>query len=275
MLRHLIANISETAKYSRPRNSGSKRAYFDKKWGSDAAFDKNMDRSQYETLAFADYGGQGQINDQILIQYKTKFSEDPSAFLDKLAKETQDFIVNREHLAERVKRDDALRNTHMVFLMEQLFETLTFYSFELNNAVGFGPLHIATTSPRFVTEAVRFNRLRDAEEVVTYYRARLSTSTLSLVMRGDKNGIQIFIMPVARAIGLSKQESFYRPLVTLQAKVSDDQIFWCQEDGSSVSVCALEALCMNLFQEFVAKNRISLLEQTNSRNSGADPVEVD
>src|SRR5579883_2260304 len=218
MLRALITNIQAIAKTSKKKHI-TREPYFDRQWGADAAFSKTVDREDFNVVGAQDTAAE--IYEQILVMYKTtKIESNRSSFLTKLAGESQEFLEEQRKRLEKAQKEDELCHNSMAAMVEQLFEILKSYAYELNNSLGYGPLHVAATNPQKVTEIVKFNSLRQAEETVTYYRARLSTPYFSLVLRGDKKGIQFFVMPVSRAIGLSKQECHFLPIAKLSTHIN-------------------------------------------------------
>ena len=120
-------------------------------------------------------------------------------------------------------------------------------------------MHVACTNPQSVTEVIKFNYLRQAEETVTYSRARLSTPSFSLVLRGDTKGIHFYIMPVGRAIGLSQQECHFLPIARLTTIVENDTVGWMGESGRALTPTQVESLCMNLFERLIQETKQQVL----------------
>lgn len=252
MLRALLTNIQALAK--NPSNKHiTKQPYFDRQWGKNTAFQKSVNRDEY-VVETADHTAD--IHDQILVQFKTtKVNSGRNTFLSKIAVDSFDFIQEQKMRMAKAKQEETLCHNSMATMMEHIFEILKSYAYELNNALGYGPLHVAATNPQAVTEIVKFNSLRQAEETVTYYRARLSTPFYSLVLRGDKKGIQFYIMPVARAIGLSKQECHFIPVMRLSTHVYDGTVAWSCDNARSLSPSMVELICMNLFQRLIEETK--------------------
>lgn len=264
MLRALLTNIQILTKSTRSRKRAANEVHFDKQWGNDAAFEKTVDR---KVFAVEKQEQAAEINDQILVMFKTsqpkvgKTGRD--SFLSQMAEDSIDFIQEQKRRMLIAQQEEQLCHNSMAAMTEHIFEILKSYSYELNNALGYGPLHVASTSPQTVTEVIKFNSVRQAEESVTYYRARLSTPSYSLVMRGDKRGIQFFVMPVSRALGLSKQESNFTPVMTLSTQMIDGEVAWQTDCGKSLTPSMVEVICMNLFRGLINDTKALVRKELN------------
>lgn len=266
MLRALITNIQAIAKTSKQKHI-TKEPYFDKQWGSGAAFCKSVSREDYNIAGASDTAAE--IYEQILVMYKTtKIEPSRNSFLNKLAFDSKEFLQEQRERLERAQKEEELCHASMAAMVEHIFEILKSYAYELNNTLGYGPLHVAATNPQKVTEIVKFNSLRQAEETITYYRARLSTPYFSLVLRGDKKGIQFFLMPVSRAIGLSAQESHFLPIAKLTTHVSAGDVTWCS-DERMLTASLVELICMNVFQRLIEQTK-EQVRQDNCFNAKQD-----
>ncbi|MBX9571156.1 MAG: hypothetical protein K2X77_19825 [Candidatus Obscuribacterales bacterium] len=263
MLRALLTNIRAIA--GNHTVNATKEPFFDKKWGNNAGFKKNIDKASYEILC-DDSEHQALINDQILVMYKTKLSDSRSRFLSRMASDSLDFIEDQKNQRRRQKQEELLCNSSMTAMIDHVYEVIKAYSYELNNALGFGPLHVAATNPQTVTEIVKFNKLRQAEETLSYYRARLSTNSHSLVMRGDKNGIQFYVIPVARVIGLSKQEEKFLPAFKICTRLVNGTVIWETDGGAPLTSSRLEVICMNLFQRLIDDTKAQVVRDQQSQD---------
>jgi hypothetical protein len=131
----------------------------------------------------------------------------------------------------------------------------------LNNAVAFSPLHMAATNPKVVTEVVKYDKLRNPIETVTLNRARLSTSRFSLIVRGDKRGIEFFVIPVSRAIGLSKQEAHYKPSAAFKTLLEGQRVYWETTEGKPLNSYHVEMVCMEMFHLLVEHTKAQVLAE--------------
>lgn len=258
MLQALLTNIQALAK-STKRQHVTKEPYFDRKWGDNAAFQKNLDKASFEVET---QDSAAQIHEQILVMYKaapqTKASAERGTFLSHMAVESMDFIKEQRNKLDRAQREETLCHSSMAAMIEHVFEILKAYSYELNNALGYGPLHVATTNPQAVTEVLKFNKMRQAEESVTFHRGRLSTPSFSLIVRGDKRGIHFYILPVERAIGLSQQECHFIPVMRLSTKLIGNSVFWETDCGKQLTPSMVEMICMSLFERLIEETKIQV-----------------
>lgn len=272
MLKALLTNIQTMAKHNRPTNP-SKSPFFDQQWGKNAGFQKNTDRAKYNTLEVTEKDFTAQIHDQILVLHKTPINAERSKFLNRIAHESVNFLAEQRAAREQADRAELLCRSSMAALMDHLFEILKAYAYELNNAVGFSPLHMAATNPQAVMEVTKYDKLRNPLETITLHRGRLSTSRYSLVLRGDQNGIEFFLIPVSRAIGLSKQEQNYAPVRAFKTRLEKTGVIWETSDGKPLGVYQVETACMELFLELVERTKAQVRaeeedEEVSKRKAG-------
>jgi hypothetical protein len=247
----LLTNIKEIAKTHKPHHFG-KDTFFDKKWGRNTAFQKNLDRTDYEQED-SDDGAETQLRDEIINRVKAKGTG--GAFVAKMANESVAFLNRLKQRQDTAARQQMLCNQSMTELLSLMFELIKSYSYDYNNAVGYGPLHIAITHPQTVTEVMRYDRQRNPLESITYFRARISTSSHSLVIRGQEDGIVFFILPVARALGLTKQETNYEPATLLRINADDSQVHWETKLGTPLTPSQVEQISMALFQWLIEETK--------------------
>ena len=196
--------------------------------------------------------------EQTLVSYKVGASNVGRAgFIEKITKDAMEFLAN--HRGERYKaiREEIAYNQAMVSLIERLFDSLRLYCFQFNRALGWPELHVTTTKPEFVSEVMRYNKLREPIESYSYYRARLSTRHVSLMMRGRRDKIEFFLLPPDKVIALSLTEANYEPISRLNALLTGDLVTWGL-DGAELTEAGYEVLCMQLFEKLIAKSREEL-----------------
>lgn len=256
MLTALLTNIKEIAKTSKPTYF-TKDTFFDKKWGRNTAFQKTLDKSGYEHED-TDEDQESQLRDEILVRLKSKGGG--GCFVSGIASESIAFLDSLKNRKDSKAKQQRLCNQSMNELLALIFELLKSYAYDYNHAVGYGPLHIAITDPQTVTEVLRFDRQRNPLESVTYYRARLSTASHSLVLRGQDDGIVFFILPVARALGLTKQEAHYEPATLLRIKAENNLVHWETKIGTPLTPSSVEAICMAVFQWLIEETKAHIAE---------------
>lgn len=260
MLRALLTNIQTIAQRNKPINP-SKSPFFDQKWGKNAGFLKNTDRARYKTFEVTEQDHAAQIHDRILVMHKTPINTERGEFLSRIADESRSFLAMQRAMREQAALEDTICQTSMTTMMDHLFEIFKAYAYELNNAVGFSQLHMAATNPQSVTEVTKFDKMRNPLETVTHQRARLSTSRFSLVLKGDKKGIEFFIIPVDKALGLSRQEVNYGAIFAIQVRLEKANAYWETHEGKPLTSFHVESICMELFHTLVEATKAQVRKE--------------
>lgn len=145
-------------------------------------------------------------------------------------------------------------------LLTLLFELLKIHAHEYNAAVGLGPFHIEITPPQNVMEVVKADRMSGVQVTVTFFRAKLCTSTHALSLRADPNGLAFFIMPIERMLGLSRQEALFEPETFLRLTIHKGKVYWQTKAGLPLTMSRVEGMSRALFQW--------LIERTSDRVNG-------
>jgi hypothetical protein len=138
--------------------------------------------------------------------------------------------------------------------VDKIFSHLQHFMFEFNKVASGTDLQVSGTISGAVTEVIRLNKFKEAEETRSYFRARLSTRTYSLTIRGKEQAIDFFLLPVNRAMALSREEDEYTPLATLDIKISGNGMMWRLADGYP-TVDSLESLSMWLFSQLIEQSK--------------------
>jgi hypothetical protein len=205
------------------------------------------------------------MSGQILAQSGATGGSTSNTWLNSLKHDSRRFL---EHYTggrlEKIQETQLIKEAVEV-TVDRLFSCLQGYAYEFNK-VAFGTdLHVSGTMSGDVKEVLNYNKFREAEKTRTFFRARLSTHFYSLVIRGDKNLIDCFVMPVNHAMALSRLEGEYIPLATIEIKVNEDGIVWrsAAEDSSFDS---LEDLCAWLFKELIEQTRRAILVRNRGGN---------
>lgn len=196
--------------------------------------------------------------EQTLVSYKVGASNVGRAgFIEKITKDAMDFLASHRGERYRAIREELAYNQAMAALIERLYDSLRLYCFQFNRSLGWPELHVTCTKPEFVTEVMRYNKLREPTESYTYYRARLSTRHVTLMMRGRRDTIEFFLIPPDKVIALSLTEANYEPVSSLRAKLVDDLVTW-ELDADVLTEGGYEVLCMQLFEKLIDESREEL-----------------
>jgi hypothetical protein len=200
-----------------------------------------------------------QLNEVILTRYQQAPDVERTSFVEKITQDSLDFLAKRQGMRLQQLQQAAMLNESMTNLVARMFTRMESYSLELNAYLGCLDLHTVATRAAHVREVTRYSKTRQPIETITYYRARIGTHTWSLVMRGREGRIEFFLLPVERVMGLSKTESLFEPIATIDAELIAelDTVEWIHEERP-LSELREEELCMNLFTKLIAATRESM-----------------
>ncbi len=235
-------------------SKSQKESVFSNRWGKDSAFNKNVDRAAYELCNPKKEAAQP-VNDQILNLHKLgPESNTRLKWMNRLAKDALAFIADQRGAKVRAIEEESQRYLSTKALIERLYYLLQVYALYFNQTAGWSSLQVTCTKPAFVTEVLRYNKLREPVETITTFRCRLSTRFLSLVLVGRIDCIEFRLLPVEEVIGLSRTEAAYEPFLVIDSYVKQNDISWtiCDEPLSNDS---LEDLCMDLFSILIEQTK--------------------
>ena len=203
------------------------------------------------------------LSEQIIVNSQTEMDMAGSDWMSKLKAESAQFLQEKTAPAPLTQRETIYKKG-IEILIDKIFGLLQHFMYEFNKVAAGTDLHVSGTISGDVTEVTRYNKFREAEETQTYFRARFSTRLYSLVLRGKDESIDIFLLPVNRTMALSKSENEYRPLSTIQVKITEEGMMWRLAEGYP-SVDSLEGLCMWLFRELIQKTKCATVGDSDSR----------
>lgn len=204
---------------------------------------------------------QAALVEQILGRSQCEPGQAGTAWMSQLKQNSAQFLHDQR--SHQPGSRDALYKRTVELLIDKMFGLLQQFMYEFNKVALGTDLYVAGTISGDVTEVTRFNKFREAEEKKTFFRARLSTRLYSLVFRGKDQSIDIYLLPVNQTMALSNMENEYRPLTTIEVKITEEGTMWRLSEGSP-SIDSLESLCMWLFGE--------LIENTKRASAGHSPV---
>ena len=167
---------------------------------------------------------------------------------------------SKTYLAEsRAAQWDGARRTSdvssaMVATVSQCFTIIQSCAEELNHALGQSELWVSCTAPAFVSESMSYNRRREATQTLTTFRARISSSKLSIVIKGKDDKVEFFLLPAQKVVGLSFAERDYNPLMSFVAARQEGEIRW-RVEGKPLTQERLERYIVELFKFFVDETR--------------------
>ncbi len=227
-----------------------------------AALSKSVDRRAYENVAAIDAAPlPNPLTQQILVYHESEPAEAGNDWMYKLKEESMQFLADQKGVELQNLYRESVYKKGIETLIDKIFGMLQRYTFEFNQIAAGTDLHVSGTISGEVTEVIRFNKMREAEETETYFRARISTRFYSLVMRGNAECVEFYLLPVNKIMALSKTENQYRPIARIQVRITEDGMMWRMEDGVP-NVDSLDELCMWLFSNLINETKYSTLRRS-------------
>lgn len=190
------------------------------------------------------------LSQQILVYHESQTAETGNDWMYRLKEDSMQYLAEKRGVHLQQIYRESIYKKGVETLIDKIYGLLQRYQFEFNQIAGGTELHVSGTISGDVTEVTRMNKMREAEETKTYFRARLSTRSFSLVMRGKDDCIDFYLLPVNKVMALSKSEGDYKPLTRIQVKISELGMMWRMADGNP-QVDSLDELCMWLFSALV------------------------
>jgi len=197
---------------------------------------------------------QVELSQKILVHHQSEPGSSDADWMVKLKQESVSYLQEKQGLALSALEVDPVYKKGIEILIDKIFGLLQRFMYEFNKVAAGTDLHVSGTISGDVTEVTRYNKFREAEETQTYFRARFSTRLYSLVLRGREQSVDIFLLPVNRTMALSSGEREFKPLATIQVKISEDGMMWRMAD-SNPPVDSLENLCMWLFSQLIERTK--------------------
>lgn len=153
---------------------------------------------------------------------------------------------------------ESVYKTGIAVLIDKIYALLQRYTYDFNRVAGGTDLHVSGTISGDVTEVIKFNRMREAEETATYFRCRFTTRHFGLVVRGYEDTVEAYIIPANMVMALSSAEDQYPPICVMQVKISEQGMMWRMKD-SEPPVDTLDQLSMWLFTKLVDETKKCLV----------------
>jgi len=260
-----MLNIGKT-RLTPSTKPASREAFLDTRWRHSADENKRFDKASFGMGSNRYYDETADLTEQILSSYNTCANEQRSSWMRDLARDSIEFIADVRGMQYRAVKKETLFNQSIAHIVTEIFTMLRTYSFEFNHSVGWNELYLTASKPSFVTEVTRYNIFREPVESVTNFRARLSTRSWSLVIRGRKNKIDVMLIPIYKVIGLSKAETEFPPILTLTGTLTKQQVNWYL-DNQLIQEGQLESLAMELFAALIHKSKEAIQNNVVEKDS--------
>ncbi|HEY9679028.1 MAG TPA: hypothetical protein V6C76_13545 [Drouetiella sp.] len=247
-----------SSKDPKPQDPKETRKFLDnhpaRQMGQGQGVNRNVDRSGFEPAGglpheMADER-EAALSKQILVYHESQNADTGNDWMYKLKEDSMQYLAEKRGIDLQQIYRESIYKKGVETLIDKIYGLLQRYQFEFNQVAGGTELHVSGTISGDVTEVTRFNRNREAEETKTYFRARLSTKSNALVIRGKDDAIEFYLLPVNKIMALSKSEVDYKPLARIQVKISELGMMWRMEN-STPSVDSLDELSMWLFSALI------------------------
>jgi hypothetical protein len=225
-----------------------------------SALTKNVDRRHFENAAPVESAPLPHfLSEQILVYHESEPATAGNDWMFKLKEESMQFLADQRGVELQKLYRESVYKKGIETLVDKIYGMLQRYMFEFNQIAAGTDLHVSGTISGDVTEVTRFNQMREAEETETYFRARISTRLYSLVLRGRNECVEFYLLPVNKIMALSKSENQYKPIASIQVKITEDGMMWRMENGLP-AVDSLDELCRWLFSSLVNETKHSTVK---------------
>lgn len=174
--------------------------------------------------------------------------------LDLISRDGDEFLqrYNQKKAAVKISEESSVQSS-MQAIVDKSFEIIEPYIAELNNTLSRSELRVASTAPQWVTENLKAYTGCNRK---SYYRARISTSRLSIVIRGSGGRVEFFVLPASIVMGLSASENRHSPLMSFQINTANTLFTEWEVESKPLTDDRMERYCLLLFYY--------LLEETKS-----------
>lgn len=252
---------------NKPRDPKETRKFLDNHPARQGGLSRQVDRAGFEnSVTVGDVTAderEAALSRQILVYHESQNAETGNDWMYKLKEDSMQYLAEKRGIDLQQIYRESIYKKGVETLIDKIYGLLQRYQFEFNQVAGGTELHVSGTISGDVTEVTRVNKMREAQETKTYFRARLSTRSHSLVLRGKDDAIDFYLIPVNKVMALSKSEVDYKPLARIQVKISELGMMWRMSDGNP-AVDSLDELCMWLFSHLITATK-----EAASKDDGA------
>jgi len=197
---------------------------------------------------------EAELNHQILVYHESQPAATGNDWMYKLKEESMKFLAEQRGVDLQDLYRESINKKGIETLIDKIFGLLQRYMFEFNQIAAGTDLQVTGTISGDVTEVLRYNQLREVEETKTFFRARVSTRYFSLTIRGAESSVQFYLVPTNMVMALSKIEKQYKPIATMQVKISEQGMMWRMKEAVP-PLDSLDELCMWLFSNLVQETK--------------------
>jgi hypothetical protein len=191
--------------------------------------------------------------------YQTRSAQINPEVLDLMANKNTEFLANQQRLKAARATEEQIIDASMRTVVETSFAAIEPYAAELNHKLARTEMRIACTAPDMVTEHT--GNVNSRVET-SYYRARISSKSFSIVIRGSGTTVNFYMLPVSLVMALSKSEDQFKPLMSFTATAHGAYLDW-QVEGKPLTAERQERFCLLLFNHLLEQTREHLTDQSS------------
>jgi hypothetical protein len=219
MVRALAPRKSDMRSQKRyPKNNA-----FCYRWRVIDNFNKTVERELFDLHLSGGAYHQSLQNERILALYKMTYRRNKSDFISKLTQDAMSFLDNRRSVLSKQVQEESAYTKSMAMIVDSLFNIVLSCSIELNTVLGFSELFVAATEPEVETYT------SNGQSKVRSLHFRFSTSTFGLVVHGQKNRINFYVVPIEELFGSKNPSSAHEPIASCTGGLVDDDVQWTME----------------------------------------------
>lgn len=200
---------------------------------------------------------------QILGNYRVRVQNVRLEFLQDITRESLNFLAGQKMLERQKMNMDEVIASSMRSVVDEVFTTLEPYISEFNRAVACTQLSVSCTNPAIVKEVLSFDSLRRPLHTVSSYRARVSTCRFSMVVRGQYDKVDFYLIPVEKVMALTNIESQHKPLMTFKGEDNGVGLVDWQVEGKPLTSDRLERYCLHCFDYLIEQTRDEIAAANN------------
>jgi hypothetical protein len=189
--------------------------------------------------------------------YQIRSAQIRPEVLELMANNNSAFLEDQERITAARAAENLLIDASMRTVVESSFAAIEPYAAELNHKLARTDMRIACTPPSLVTERTGAR----TDEETSYYRARISSKSFSIVIRGDSTTVNFYMLPVSVVMALSKSEDQFEPLMSFTATAHGAILDW-EVEGKPLTAERRERYCLLLFNHLLEQTREHLINQS-------------
>lgn len=192
------------------------------------------------------------FSDMILGSLKPRTGRETSKWIAGLSDEEGTEAVTEQPEApppapvqQPVKRNS---KQDMVHLLDHIFDCFQQYEYDFNRTVVGTDLVVSIDRPQWATEVIR-HKFQPSESVQVF-RGKISTRQWTLFIRGRKDMVEGWVMPIDKLISFTTDQNAFVRFLLIEGTWKKQNIFWAI-DGDEVPWEAARSLAKQLFGALV------------------------